>query len=283
MSKVANGPPHNSPASSGVDAAVASGVTDQMLKPANRLRRRERWWWGLVWWVSTLAWLWYRVSGLVLGTRHPRCHALLKRFWQWVFRVKGMMVVMMTPPVAAVQGRLIVYPRAHDYDAGLLMQVLPPGVLFPLPDPWCRFRLFRSLPSPPWGRMMQRFSYPDLGSTVQYHVIKTLLKRGYSVAVPLNPVPQVGSKDVVLGVEPGVMALMTEQEDVWVMAFTALGLFTEGSVDVTVPLCVSVWPLNHYVLPQQVDSDEGLSVLAMVCGYQQAIRLPTPPGIPPTQ
>ena len=278
MSKESPGGPTDFPTSSESSAPFASGFPDEALKPANRLRRRERWWWRLMWWVSTLAWVWYRVSGLMVGTGHGRCHALLKRFWQWVFRVKGMMVVMVTQPVTAVQGRLIVYPRAHEYDAGLFMQVLPPGVLFPLPDPWRAFRILPLLPSPPWGAMMQRFTYPDLGSTVQYHVINTLLKRGYSVAVPLNPVPQVGTKDSVLGVEPGVLSLLKEWDDVWVMSFHSLSLWSVGSVDITVPVCVSAFPLHHYVLPQHADTDDGLAALAFLCGYQQAVRLPMPPA-----
>lgn|GEM_PF-1559621 len=253
------------------------GITNEDLHATNRLRRRERWRWRLVWWVSTLAWAWYRVSGVVMGTRHPRCHTLLRRFWQWVFWVKGMMVVRVHEAQVAVQGRLIVYPRAHDYDAGLLMQVLPPGVLVPLPDPWRTFRVLPFWPSP-WGPMMQRFSYPDLGTTVQCQVIKTLLKRGYSVAVPINPIPQVDG--IELGIEPGMIDLLTDCDDIWVMGFMSLMAFSAGCSDVTVPVGVTMMPLNQYVLPHTAHTDEGLMAMTLLCGYQRFVRLPRPASSP---
>jgi len=233
---------------------------------------------GLRWAVSVMAMglelFWIRLTAWFGSGANWRRYRWLRRVWEWVFRRLGMVVVPVLP-LTTVKGRIWLYPRVHaTLDVGVMFQLFPMGVLFPVPLHMLNSSILEAGPFSKWGREMTPFSYPDLGSTTQLSVIRSLLKRGYSVAVPINPSPQHPETIPTLGIEPGVISLLETYDDIWLVNFLELRVMDMTDPSHLVPVLVMVESL-HDVFPKDGwTTQRGLESLGRRCGFKSAVALP---------
>ncbi len=142
-----------------------------------------------VWFFYFLA-LYLGILILFMFTPSQRKNAyawLIRHYFKWYFVYRGMDHYATTPlPTSFSKPTLIFTLRTHDMGSLYMTQLFKCPVIVPLRPKMAAFRASFFIPWAFLGRLFRLISYPDQNYPANAAAIKSLLKDGYPVVVPLN-------------------------------------------------------------------------------------------------
>ncbi len=196
---------------------------------------------------------WAMVLITTVGRKAARWHAqwaYIRRFWRWYFAHRECSFYTTQELGESSTGRLILAVRSHFMEGPFLLQALDCPVIMPIPKGLARFRLIPWINTPNFYKQLKPVSMDDLGTDAQYHNILSLIQRGYSVVVFINPEITDRKLAMQLDFETQVPSLIRQVKDVILLDHTEFVKYPLATADAPVIVRVRVTPLSDVIDPE---------------------------------